>query len=278
MSGSVFLVENVFSTLQFPAHVVSASSAAVDMEAFRVANGRRWRRDRWSPSVTGDAWIRVLCDQPRYVSMLAMDGHNLAGFPVRLEISNTGFGGEAYERPIDVTVPAVSTPGALEDPAGVLSEDGQWLARLPVGTMAWGFRLFIPAMGGGLIPEITGLRLGRTWDLVLRKPFREDGSRPVAESTRSSAGWAGRTQVVPTKEGQLRVELEGFHEYDEARYFQSQYELHRPTVFVPDAAQGDRATIIANQDNGVIAFGFEPGDTSYRVATIPYEEHEAPLP
>ena len=61
---SVLLVENLFSTIQFPSHVVTANAEATGFEVAKLANGRRSDTDYWAPTTAATAaWAKVLCNQ-----------------------------------------------------------------------------------------------------------------------------------------------------------------------------------------------------------------------
>src|SRR5579864_9429710 len=99
------------------------------------------------------------------------------------------------------------TPGgSLDDPNGVVSEEGVFLVRLPVdGALA--FRLSIPALGAGIFAQVVGAWLG-TWLSLpfLGKPWADDAGDIMGLQTQSSAGWMGRT--VPVHRGQGVLSLD----------------------------------------------------------------------
>jgi hypothetical protein len=267
-------VENVFSITQFPNHVVAAEEAATGAEAFRVANGRRSAQDYWTPTTTNsDTWLKVTCDQIRGATFVALDrGHNLGGYTVRIDVSNDDF--TTYETAFTGVLPAASVPGSVDDALGVRTEEGAWLKRFDLRAGKY-WRLFVPAMGASLKPQVVGLWVGMALDLAyLDQPFQDDQDELIAAIETSAAGWDGVGRVVQRRAHELRIAITGYADYDLVRYhLQGHYGARRPMWLIHDVDQSDRALLVVRPP-GTLGFGFEPG-WGWRRGTVRYVEHEA---
>lgn len=277
-----FLVENLLSTVQFPTHVLSASSEAAGAAVWRVADGRRSQRDRWTPGATNvEAWLRIACaqrGQPKAADVLVLDrGHNLGGRRIILEVSNDGF---ATTIPVlDVVVPATSTRASSVDrAAGAATPEGAWLKRFPAVT-ASDWRIRIPAMGVGLRPEIVGLWLGESWQprLLFDLPWSDSTRQLTFQSVESDAGWTGRGPAARPRTGEIGLKLQTEDEYQLAeRHVEAGFWALRPMWIVHDSAAAERA-VLAVPPAGRYGFGRQSG-WSYKQAQLAWVEHEPKVP
>lgn len=276
MPTTVFAVENLLSVAQFPSHVVAAEEAASGYEAFRVANGRRSGQDYWTPTTSNsDTWLKVTCDQVRAADFVALDrGHNLAGYTVRIDVSDDDF--TTYQTAFSGVLPAATAPGSLDDALGVRTEEGAWLKRFDLRSGKY-WRLFVPAMGSSLKPQVVGLWLGKSWELArgLTLPVVPRGADIVAELIESAAGWQGRGRATPRQAGTLSYRCASEIEGELAEYhLDGQFGLYRPAWLVHDTRRADRARlVIRTQERLGGQYGEDWTDKlAYQVA---YVEHEA---
>ncbi|HEX7050171.1 MAG TPA: hypothetical protein VF188_08230 [Longimicrobiales bacterium] len=270
---SIVLAENLFSAAAYPGHVVMASEEPEGTEAFRVGTGRRHAlTNRWTPdTANAEHWVQVTCDQVRAADMLAIDrGHNLAGQTVELRISDDGF--TTSETTVSFTVPSAAG-GAQSLDDGVLTEEGAYLRRFPLAA-ATQWRLVIPAMGVGLRPQIVGLYLGLSLALPpLRMPWAEEETDLAFQEVRTAAGWIGAGEIARARVGELRVRLEDYLAYDQARlHLEGHFGRRRPMWIVYDDRQAERAAL-AVRPQGRAGFRFDSG-WAYRQQDLVWQEHE----
>lgn len=270
----VFLVENLFSDVQFSNHTISAEEEPSNNEAFRVATGRRSAQNMWTSSTANsDTWIKTVCDRVRGADMIAIDrGHNLAGYEILLQGSNDSF--TTSEDIFDITMPAVTAPGSIDDTLGVLTEEGAWLRRFSPVRSYESFRLYVPAMGAGLKPQIRGLYVGkslspRPYDF----PTYDEPFEPMMEVIESEAGWRGVNALTIRRQGTIGLRMRSVIEYDQARYhLVGHFARNRPMWVVFDQYQADRSILVVQ--NGGFAFGFDGAWLYRRALNIPWVEHE----
>lgn len=276
MGRPALLVEDLYSTTQFPAHVVAANAEAAGNEAWRVADGRRAPGDRWSPTAANAvAWLRVTCDVARTVDMLALDrGHNLAGAALQLQTSVDG--GTTWTTRLTTTPPAAAAVAGLLDAAnGVTTEEGAWLKRFaPITASDW--RLRVPALGAGLVPRVVGLWIGQSWapSQYLDLPWGEDDQELLLAETTTPAGWRGTSSVARVRVGELTIKLGSPAEYVLARYHVRNHfhARRRPMWICYDDAQAERA-VLAVPPAGRLNWRIEQGWTN-RQAVVSWIEHE----
>ncbi len=252
-----FLIENYFSDIQFPTHVISAISEGAGTEAFRVATGRRSSLDRWSPTALNlEAWIKVDLTTSKSATACIIDrGHNLSGKTVVLERSANDSG---WNQVFSVTIPATAaTDGDFDDANGITTDEGAWVKRFAsVSDRYW--RLRIPAMGANLKPDIIGLWVGNTWEPgKLTIPMLDEQAEVVTLRSQSDRGWQGNTQVVRRRTGELFLQLDAAAE-PAALTAIADYDLLRPMWILHDADKAERA-VLGQRPDGRIGFGFEPG-------------------
>lgn len=276
MGRPLFFVENFYSSTQFPAHVVSASSEEASYESWRVGTGRRSRQDRWMPTALDTAaWIRVDCAQARPATMVAIDrGHNLAGVQIKIQGSADAV---AWTDVLTATIPAAAAvAGDIDAANGITTEESAWLRRFASASYRY-WRLWIPAMGAGLRPEVVGLWVGTSWtpELYFDLPWSEEGRFLQAEQSESDAGWVGIGQLKRGRSGEIDLKLRSETEYsDEARYhIATHFWSRRPMWIVYDDEATERA-VLAVPRLGDVGFGRQQG-WGPRQSRIAWLEHEA---
>jgi hypothetical protein len=203
--------------------------------------------------------------------MLVLDrGHNLAGESI---VAQGSLDGTNYTNIASITVPSASATGDIDDTNGVMTEEEAFLKRWTDTDYSW-YRLQIPSMGAGLVPEIVGLWVGlsfetRIWDF----PWTEDEGMGVATIAETEAGWQGTGYVTPRRQGTIGLRLRTAAEYTTARsdiLKQFGYK-RRPMWIVPEDSQGDRAVLAI--PNGPVNFHFD-GAWPFRRTQFSWIEHE----
>lgn len=276
MGFPVMLVENLYSQTQFASHVLLASEEASRSDVWRVATGRRSPADRWSTQTANvAAWAQVHCDQARPADMVALDrGHNLAGVQVLLQSSPDG---AAWTTQVTSTIPSTAgVSGSVDATHGVTTDEGAWVKRFTQATALY-WRLWIPAMGAGLVPHVVGLWLGRSWQPAhyLGLPYDDHGQQLLAQETDPTpAGWRGSGPTARVRDGELPIALANDAEYDTVRYHIREHfhARRRPMWILHDANRAERA-VLAVPPPGRLSFRYEQGWHS-RQAVVPWVEHE----
>lgn len=273
MASPIFLVENFFNIHQYPTHAISANEEPVGTEGWRVGTGRRdTENNKWTPTTANnDAYLTAVCDRTRAADTIIMDGHNLGGENFRLRGSQDNFG--SYDTLMNITIPPVSAPGSIDDPAGVLTEEGVWVKRFDTRAFAY-WRPFIAAMGAGLRPEITGLWLGKSYSPGHRnRPADVEATTMFVAETVSEAGWHGRGPITRAQSGVFDIAMADFMEYDIARlHLNGLFAKGNPMWVFDDPYQADRGFCVVRPD---ARMGFFLGQKwGYEVAQIPYTEHQ----
>lgn len=279
MGKPFFAVENFFNTIMFPAHTVSANEAATDHEAFRVGTARRMAaRNHWTPTTLNQiAWLKGVMNRMRAFNFMALDrGHNLAGHEIELQASNDNF--DTYWTPVSVTVPSnIHAPARLTDSPGVVTEEGAWLYRF-AQQMAYEVRLYVPAMGATLKPQVVGLYVSNGWepDFLLDLPFGWGDRHLIVEESVGDTGWVSSTRPAQRYERDFPMKLSSPAEYELARYhIETQYLRRRAMWCIFDQDQAERAWL-AMPPAGRVGFETREGWSNMQ-ATIPAVEHEPKL-
>lgn len=277
--GPAILVENILSEMQFPLHTVAADEQATGFEVYHLANGRRAVNDRYQSVTANQARIiTATCDRLRYLNGFALDrGHNLGG--VALSVLGSSDGWTTSQTVWTGTVPALCTPpGQLDAANGVTTEEGAFVVRFTGASyMAW--RLSIPALGAGIVPQIVGAWLGLWYAPgFFMEPWGEDQADVVMAEQQSDIGWTGSTVPVPRRAGAMTIKLRSFADYDLARYHIAGHFLaqRRPAWLLYDDQQAERA-VLALRQPGVQGFEIDTG-WAFRQAKVAWREHEPRLP
>lgn len=273
----VLLAENLLSTRQFSGHTLTAEESATGFPVSHVANGRRSQGNHWRPTTANSAtYIRCVFDRPRALDFVALDrGHNLAGVGVDFKVTTgaTDFSG-TYETPFDITLPSSSTPGHVDDPLGVRTEEGAWVKRFPM-RIGHAIEFQIDAMGAGLLPNIVGLHVGLSYSPnYFESPVEDETDVLMVEETQVTSGWVGRGQPYRPRQGTITYNLD-YAEYDKVRYHVlGQFGDGNPMWLVFNASQADRAIQVIRASNSALGFP-QPNDWPYRAGQVPWIEHES---
>lgn len=273
---ALFLSDNLLNTRLYPGHTLVADEEAAGFEAWHVADGRRTFGDRWqATTANAQHTLTIACDRLRWADTLILDrGHNLGGKEVVLECADES----TFTNPqivLDIVLPTVTQGGPLTGAFGVLTEEGAWAVNFPDRAASY-WRIRIPAMGAGLVPQIVGLWLGLSYTpTYLGLPWGEDSNTAMFQETVSEFGWAGRGPVATPNDGALSIKLSSEFDYELARYHLIEvFGTGRPMWICYDQAQADRL-FLALRTNTRIGFEYQSGWWP-RQGGIPYREH-APL-
>ena len=238
MGRPVYGVENFYSTRQFPNHTITANEAASGREAFRVGSGRRRPAlNSWAPTTANAAAnIKVACDRPRGATYSAIDGHNLRGKTVRLQVSGQSdfaTNTEAWS----AVIPSNVYPSSLLS-EGLITEDGTYLRTFDLHVGKY-WRYVIDAMGDGLKTQVAGLYLGLHFSPAHQviKPFSFGDSELLQRSDPSP--------VVEQRRGSVHLQFAGDLEYEQARYhFDGLLFRGRPMWLVYDDEEAEKSHLV----------------------------------
>jgi hypothetical protein len=267
------LIENFFSTPQFPGHTVTADQEAAGFGAALVGRGSRLSSNRWEPiTANAEHWIRVQCDIARAADMIVVDGHNLGGKTAILETSNNG---TTFTTVFSAVVPA-APGGALASANGGASDEIAWLKSFPSASAVY-WRLRIPSMGPGLVPKISGIWLGLSWALAqyADRPFGDETYEVSFAEQELETAWIGAGPARRRKVLDLRLRLQSDAEYGNWRAFFRHWRRRRPAwvVFDPDDVTTAAPFVLRPGRHGL-----ELGtDWFFRSGILSGVEHEPPL-
>jgi hypothetical protein len=280
MDRPVFLGDNLFSQTQYPLHVITADEEPeepVGHAAALVANGRRHGLNFATATTANDPWfLKAVFDQVRGADMLALDrGHNLAGKQVKLEFSDDDFV-TSIQVAVDCTIPSTHGTGSLDDAHGVVTEEGAWLKRFPFRAGA-ACRVYIPAMGAGLRPQIVGLWVGVSYSPEhLFRPSAPDNDFMLVEESVLPSGWRSKGRAAYPRQGAIRLRMSDFFAYERARYhLQFVFGRSWPTWIIHDEDQADRALLADRAGGTELGLVREAGaGWAYPQGAIAYVERE----
>ena len=242
MSRPLFAPENFFNRVQFPLHTVSATEEPTGNEAFRVGTGRRSALNFATSTSANALWsLKVACNKLRAADFIAIDrGFNLTSW--ELQGSNDDF--TTYETILSVTMPTVTVaPSNLNTAPGVLTEEGAWLRRFPTRVYRY-WRIYVPAMGTGLRPQITGAYLGLSWEpeFLQALPFTYGARNLIYTESESDTAWVGSSRPAQRYETDIVLKMESWDEYDLARrHIEQGTWRKRHTWYVPNQARAERS-------------------------------------
>ena len=279
MGAPAFLVDNFFIITQYASHVVTAEEEPAGFEAFRAADGRRSSLDyATATTANSDWWLKVDCGVARSATCVALDrGHNLFGKTVRVQWSTDDFAVSVNDLVNGVLPTAVGVDASLDAALGVHTEEDAWLKRFASQSARY-WRIFVPAMGAGLKPQVVGLWVGLTYEPgFVNFPVQEDQDELVVAQTESEAGWLGRGFATPRRTGTIHLKLTTTAAYDTARtHLQKNFGKGRPMWFVPDDAKTERA-VLTIRPREPLGFTRDLG-WFYPQASIAWQEHEPERP
>lgn len=277
MGRPVILAQNLFNEIQNPGHVVTANEEDTNRQGWRVATGRRAAADAWLPTTLNNAaWVKANCGAERAANMVVLDrGHNLGGYQITLQVSSDD---ATWTDVLDLTVPAVPSTGALDDGLGVVTGEGAWLRRFPLVSGPY-WRLYVPAMGAGLRPQVVGLWLGLAWAPTRHLGFPVDdvGDDVVVQIHESDTGWQGAGRVTARRSGTMRVALDSDAEWDALRPHLEEFAVRRPTWLLHDDEDAAEAVLAIRPEQARLGFGYADDWINKRRGELAWVEWE-PLP
>ncbi|GIW89937.1 MAG: hypothetical protein KatS3mg109_1222 [Pirellulaceae bacterium] len=273
----IMLVENLFDRGLYPTHLVTASAEASGFPVYRISDARR-DETRWKATTANqEATITLDCGRVRAASAIFMDrGHNLAGKRWLLEISADNFA-TTVQTVLDVNPHPANAGGLLTDLLGAVVLDGSWGKILDGTYLSRYWRIRIPA-ASGFIPEITGLYLGKHFQLQrsVPMPYSEYGSERFFTELVSVAGRVGRSRTYRRRGGQLVIRAASDAEYYETLrlWLEDVYrDRSQPSWLVLDADFPAETTVnvLCPEDNWT--FELDRSQWPYPVATVPWMEN-----
>jgi hypothetical protein len=263
------LVDTFINPRIYGLHVLSASENSDN--APLVGAARRSTYDGWT-SVTAnlDAWLKSRNGTPRPADMIVLDrGHNLAGKTVKAQCSDDDFVSPAQDA-FSGALPTYSSTGALTDDFGVLTPEGAWLKRYNE-RLAYDWRAFVPAMGAGLKPLVTGLWIGMSWGPgYADRPFAPGITELVVEEQESDLGWRGRGKGTRRRTGVMHLSFTTPFDAETAAPHLEQLARGRAFWIIPDDARAE-TSFLAVIPRGMFGLVLEPR-YFYEKLDIPYSE------
>lgn len=275
MGKGVFAVESVYSTVQFPGHVITANEEAGGHHAARVGRGVRSSQNYWAPTTANaEAWIQATFDRLRAFDFIAIDRHNLGGHTVKLRVSSDGF--STYEEIFSAVVPSSTSGGAESLAYGAVTFDGAYLRRFDVraGTAV---RLVVSAMGADLRPRIPGLYVGLSWQpsSFFDRPLAPNAGETLVQPFETPHGWMGSGQTNRRRSGELTLRLGDFFEYDLAAYhIEGHFARNRPMWVIHDDEQAQESWLAVPRPGSRIGFAYERDWAYPKAVSLQLIEHE----
>lgn len=255
---SRYLIDNLFDTSIYPDHVLDAEEEASGKEVERVADGRRAARDNWEPTTANsETWAEVICNRVRSADLLVIDREsNLAGVGVELRVSQDDF--TTYTTAFDVTVPA-STVANWPYLAGSPVRTWEGATVIPFDEVAGTYwRLYVDAMGSGIVPRITGLWLGKSWSPAkgpLLAGFDDESGDLSIPEVVTPALWAGTGRVARRRAPSLSHLVVDEAEWLELRYHVDLYHRGLPMWVIPEEHSAEKS-ILARAPGGAYSVPF----------------------
>jgi hypothetical protein len=169
MSAPLILSDNIFdSTVLHPGYLVgvvdSTDTPTTDTipgnDVWRIADNLRDLTSWTCSTANAIRRIQVDCGAAVTMSMVVLDrGHNLAGAAVKVNYSTNAW--STSTTALTATVPSTIANGALPTATGGTTtvENVWWAEFTPVSARYWEF--YIPALGSGIAPQVTGLYIGK---------------------------------------------------------------------------------------------------------------------
>lgn len=284
-SPPVLCVDNYFDDLLHTDHTVTGLTDTADpdeasgYEAWHVANGRRSASDYWTPENTNDnAYVKVDCGSAKAADFIAIDRNsNMEGQTVTLSTSSDDV---TYSDVFSITFPSSSSADtAVSAATGAYTEEGAWVKTF-TSTSARYWRLQVDA-AASYRPQVGGLWLAAAWQAGANqypdRPFDEDATTGAWQTVGNDLGWSANSSAAAVREGTLTLRLDSWADYDDTvRDFMALYRTGRPAWVVPNAAQAERAMLVRAPGGARVEAPYGDG-WGYRVARLPYVEHEPAL-
>lgn len=269
--------ENLLSEDQLPTDAeVSGDQAAAGHEAWRVATTRRYPSNRWEPTTANaNHYLQRTFAIPRAFDFVAIDrDSNHLGYPYSLTHSSDAFA-TTGTTVWSLTIPTVPG-GALAGALGCVANDGSWLKTFPA-EVASSIRLNSLAMGSGLVPQLTAVWIGKSWQpegLVQYQHADDDRLSRRQRATESDAGWLGKGKATPLRRAVISLHLESAYDYDMVRYHVLDLMVNgHPAWVCWDREFGGRKARLFELDGEPdIDFGQKHELGARRRATIPVRE------
>jgi hypothetical protein len=270
----IWLVDNLFDESLYPDNILTATEAADGFPAFRVADGRR-DETYWTGTTTNtEQRLTLQGGTSRPATMVVIDrGHNLGGKTVHVEYSDNG---SSWTTHVTVTIPT-TVGGLLSDTNGCLTAEGAWAKTFSSQNRLW-WRLRIPAMGAGLIPQVTGLQIGLSFQQTrgLPFPYSDSENNLFRREVESAAGRIGRSYSYKRRKGTSVVRSDSDAEY--ANTFGPQLEQvfrdkSAPAWLVLDPATPSKNLINVLSANADWSFAVDYDAWPFPSASIPWIEN-----
>jgi hypothetical protein len=267
VSISRFLVANLLDTSIYRQHVLSAEEEATGREVARLADGRRAARDRWEPTTANsETWFGVTCNRVRAADMLVIDReNNLTGATVSVRVSSDGFA--TYSTAWSGVLPTVTSYGQTLD-SPVRTGEGAYLVAFPMmAGLSW--RVYVAAMGAGILPRIAGAWLGQSWTAEigpLLAGFDDESGSLSMPSIATPALWRGVGRIARQRSARLSYRVRDEYEWAELRYHVDLYHRGHTMWVVPESSQAERA-YLAQHPGGAYSVPFEGNRTGRELVT-----------
>lgn len=255
---SRFLADNLFDTSIYPDHVLDAEEEASGKEVERIADGRRASRDNWEPTTANSqTWAEVTCNRVRSADLLIIDReHNLGDIGIELRVSQDDF--TTYTTPLDVTVPA-STFSSSPYLAGSAVRTWEGAIVIPFDEVAGTYwRLYVDAMGAGLVPRISGVWLGKSWSPSigpLLAGFDDEAGDLSVPGVVTPALWSGTGRVARRRTPSLSYLVADETEWLDLRYHVDLYHRGLPMWVIQQEHSVERA-VLARSSGGAYSVPF----------------------
>lgn len=275
MSGTPdILVDDILSVVQYSSLTLTPSHQFDGIgtgQAFRVADGRR--ATAWTSTTPNTehtlTWAHSL---PRPFNRISLDRGSSV---LRLigEVSDDNF--TTTQTLFDITLPTTPGAGSLDDALGVRALDTSWHYRLPQVAAGYSGRIRIPAMGAGLIPTVTGLKIGLSYRPGYRLwPLEDESDELHGTETVLASGARGRGRQRRGRSGALTLRFapEEF-DFEAARYPLDQIRAGRPFWLIEDDGQAQFA-VFALREKTRMSFPEADQQRRDRGGVIPWVEVE----
>lgn len=270
-----YLIDNLWDTSIYRDHALDAQEEAAGKEVERLADGRRAARDNWQPTTANaERWAETITDRVRAADMLVIDReHNLSGATVSLRVSQDDF--VTYTTAFSGVVPSGTfANSSLDGMPVVRTWEGALLFKFPMVAGTY-WRLYVGAMGAGIVPRISGLWCGLSWSPskgpLLAGYDDESGDLSVPQ-VMTPALWSGSGRIARRRSPTLSHLIADEAEWMSLRYHIDLYNRGWPMWVVPSEDEAEKA-ILARSDGGSYGVGFS-GNRLGRDLTLSVPEYQ----